>query len=239
MLRLIVGHHVLIVQTEKKIVMTLINTIEKQISKVNTFLVAMALGLLLFAGKSEAQEVIKVKLNAVENKFSKSKENAKEVEMYVTIDTVQLESKKGVIFSVSLINNSGRDITLQNPLDFLQLMLVNEKGENVILPQPPKALINTRNPTRHRSFDVEEIKLNGREIKPDSLSSKITIKKGGSFEGLLSIKIMLGQNESNMRIRTGVKLLPGRYSFRVIFSLVGQDIESGILTAEVIPINYK
>jgi hypothetical protein len=163
------------------------------------------------------------------------------VAVFLKLETVQ-HPPGGLVFSLNLTNTSDKDVTIGNPLDFLQVALFDSLGNNISIPQPPKVLVDTRVDVNNETetFAVEKMTINNVVVGKDVLNAdEIKLPPKGVLEITLQIQnVLVTQDGKIVSSTSRTPLNPGTYSLSITLSLVGEGIASEIFQADPIPVTY-
>ena len=166
-----------------------------------------------------AQTMKEIELHGINRANLRQDDNKLNVSL--KLDTIQNQSADGLKFSIKISNNSTENITVKNILNFLQLTLFDESGNNIAVKQVPRALINTnKNLTGYEAFKIHGITSNNKSIDAAILSKpSLTIPAKGNYEIILKIQNILMHNDGISANVTS--MIPGKYKLGITLSLIG------------------
>jgi hypothetical protein len=163
------------------------------------------------------------------------------------IDTLQKLSPNGLKFSIKLKNDSTENLEIGNPLDFMTIMLLDEAGINVYFPEPSRLFINQKGSHVYKSFEVERITKNAKEVFDLDINNAKTIvlPPKGELEIFYKIKIALKSDAKKPYTENEAEQLKsGIYKFFMGLAIVPQknskqtDLASMALNIPVTTIYY-
>ena len=178
--------------------------------------------LLLFGGINlQAQDAIKKNLKGLN-------EQRPDTSVVVFIEVKKMQPvAKGLVFNLTIQNNTGNELSIHNPTEYIQLSLTDEKGNDVSVPgPPPKALLDGPQGMviENKSFLVLNATLNNKALDKKSLSEEaLTLSAKGKLEFIIQIQ--------NIKKKTGgtelTKITKGKYDLAVFLSFI-EHKENGI-----------
>lgn len=206
---------------------------------VYTILIAMVIFLSL-NNKSYAQSIHEIRLSSINTDTKDAMNNS--IDVFLKMDSIQKNSAGSIKFMIKLVNKSNEDITIKNPLDFLQVMLIDGQGNNIAIPQLQRIKINTKGEEPpYRSFAIESIVSSARSISNDSLLKKeIIISNNSDYKISLKIESVLAKQSAGLPSNEKrSKIAKGEYSFGLTFSLIGEGIQAQIFQSSPLKILYQ
>jgi hypothetical protein len=144
------------------------------------------------------------------------------------IDTLQKLSPNGLKFSIKLKNDSTENLEIRNPLDFMIIGLIDEAGVDVYFPEISRLLINEKGPHVYKSFEVERITKNAKEVLDLDISNAKTIvlPPKGELEIFYKIKIALKSNAKKPYTENETEQLKsGIYKFIMYLAIAPQKTD--------------
>ena len=170
------------------------------------------------------------------------------IQLSFKIAVQQEISEGGLLFTVVLSNTSSEDAKIENPLDYLQIILQDEEGWPVKLPlaTPARALFNASGPIEiTRSFKVESIEnsLSEANLMTIAKDEDILLKAGTAYQFNIRIdKVMDTDKKSVMAVvNTAKPIDKGKYKVNINLSILLSDDktvyrqnESGYVEVELI-----
>ena len=168
----------------------------------------------------------------------------KELEAYITIEREQVfREKNGFEFSI-VIKNNAEEINILNPLDFLDIDLMDNKGHIVSLPKSPsKYRINTGGADYDHLpiFDVMKASVDNKKIQDIKGLKNIVLHKESKLEiSLRYLKVRKkDETEKDARkiISNAVDILPGKYTMSIVLSILNSTGSRKFLRSHAIEID--
>lgn len=181
----------------------------------------IALAVLIVGSVGMVQESSKEPQRLRFEKDYPSDQSRKELELVdvaLSIRASQAISSGGLRYSIEL-ENSGDELRLRNPLDFLTLELIDEEGHQIqLLSRGIKYLINTRRPDPDRSFKLAGITSNDLDVtQRDEDATFIKLPARAEYVLTLATEFVQSTDGSSTRI------LPGEYKLALRLALVMED----------------
>lgn len=203
-----------------------------------TFIIALGLVSVFGLGTAYSQSRVSFDIYTTGQPQSQQRVASKSFDAYVSMDTVQSRSSSGIGLVIHVINTSGRSITVFNPLESLQLVILNAAGEQVHIPHLPQTLIDgTKGTKGEEAYAVAGYTINKKAVGGGAAPDKITLPAKGQFEIALFVPQVLAGKQSAQSPQQRVSVQPGRYQFFITLSV--SDLQSNtILQAGPISINY-
>jgi len=184
------------------------------------------------------QKMKLIKLAGIKSKSGKIADNS--LSVFFMVDTIQ-NSADGLVFSLKFVNDASKDTVVKNPIDFLQVLLANEQGNNISIPHAPKALINTRDENENETFFIKSVMVNGAPVSMGILSQEtLTIPANSTLEIALQIdNVLATQNGIPVSPPSQVKISPGTYRLGITLSLIGVGDTSEVFQTSPVSITLN
>lgn len=189
-----------------------------------------------FITKSFSQDVKEIRFNKMQMDRNFLMED--KIQIHLKIDTTQNRSAKGLIFSFRIINSLNKDIDVNNPLNYLQITLLNNEGYNIQIPEFHK-VINEKSNVYHDSFKVLKVTLNNKILNDSSSIKTISIPAQSNYEALIKIEdVQATINGKPTSDLTKVKVDIGSYKLLITSALVGNGISNQIFQVGPVEVSY-
>ena len=179
-------------------------------------------------------------------KQSKERQSLSDIELRFKIAQQQSVRDGGLAFMLDLINHASADILINNPLDYLQIIMQDEAGWPVNLPlTPSRIMINARGPVEPlRPFRVESIEnsLGEANLMEVVNAEEMLLKAGAAYQFIIRIDTVMDTDINDRMTRTD-KTKPiekGKYRININLSIllaadkeVYRQSESGYLEVDL------
>lgn len=159
--------------------------------------------------------------------FNESTTNAPKVQVFVKFDSIQFASDAGLKFSLRLKNNTSDTVVIINPIDFLNITLLDSTGRNRLIPYISKVYLRNTEAFTGYPFSGGTPMLNGELLKDKVFEmTHFVIPAKSSYEVFFNIKSAIRNNAKTPHSPSDiVNLEAGTYNL-VIASTIAKDITS-------------
>lgn len=119
----------------------------------------------------------------------KPETGTKKLQAFISIDTLQKASDKGLQLTLIVRNNKGYYTSIVNPLDLLGISITNERGiKQDLIDKGARFKIHTKNGFRYKEFIIERVLINGSPTKLDlNKETAITVPANGILRVFLAV----------------------------------------------------
>lgn len=164
--------------------------------------------------------------------------------IYMDIDQRQALSNGGITLTMVIDNTSGRDTSIENPLDSLQILIQDEEGWPVRLPvsTPPRILINAPALDIIRPYKIVKVESTTRSGLMEQVNDEeLRLKAGEVYQITLLLDQIQAGKKGDLRVSHQTIPLPaGKYKLNLNLPLLKPDgsdyriCESGYTEVELV-----